>query len=407
MSYFSTVNINSDTSSYDSFGRQRVSNATAEFDFQQTYDLSPLLFQQITAESGATIAHDTTNRCATMTFSSTPTGGKSFMQSYQHFRYQSGRSQMIFSSFCFIEAKANCLKFVGYSDGSNGCELQLNGSTLQVTLYSDSSLGDETVSQSNWNLDKMDGTGRSGITIDISKAQIFIVDFQSLYSGRVRCGFDINGLIYYFHEFDHANYTQYPFFQTSNLPVRCGMTCTGTVSTTMRFICCAVSSEGGIIDPFGYQFSAEGTGTAGNGTRAHLLSIRPKTTFNSIVNRSLIEVFHVDFLVTGNNPILYEIVLGQAISGTTAFNDVNTNYSAVEYNTLGTISGSPAIVIMSGYVSATSQNKGDLIAEIGARYPLTLDVDGAVRSMGTISVIVTGLGAASACRCIMEWKEIR
>jgi hypothetical protein len=46
----------------------------------------------------------------------------------------------------------------------------------------------------------MDGTGRSGITLDVTKTQIFIVDLEWLGVGRVRLGFVIDGKIYYCHE---------------------------------------------------------------------------------------------------------------------------------------------------------------------------------------------------------------
>ncbi len=54
----------SDGPNLDSFGRLRVSSPTSVFDSQLTYDLQPLLFEQVKAETGAAIAHDATNRCA-------------------------------------------------------------------------------------------------------------------------------------------------------------------------------------------------------------------------------------------------------------------------------------------------------------------------------------------------------
>lgn len=79
-----------DGANLDSFSRLRASNPTGIFDCQFTYDLQPLVFEQITNGSGATIAHDATNREAVMTFASTPTGGKSYVQSYEYHRYQPG-----------------------------------------------------------------------------------------------------------------------------------------------------------------------------------------------------------------------------------------------------------------------------------------------------------------------------
>lgn len=405
MTYWNTIKFPG--AALDSFSRQRVSSPTYVFDAQLTHDLQPLLYEAVTSGTGATVTHDSTDRCATMTFSATGAGGQAFMQSYEWFRYQAGRSQLIFQTFNFIETNANTLKFVGYSDGANGIELQQDGTTVQLKLWSNSTVGDQTVAKASWNIDIMDGTGPSGKTLDLTKTNIFVIDLQALYVGRVRCGFDIDGEVYYVHEFLHANIQADPYIQNANLPLRAGMTCSGSATTTMQYICASVISEGGQSLVGGFSFSQEGTVTASSGARTHILSVRPKTTFNSIANRTKFVLESVEFLVTGNNPVLWELCIGQAISGTTTFNDVNATYSGFEYNTAGTISGSPTIVIQSGYVGATATNKGTASSVIGDRYPITLDQAGAVRALGTISLIVTGIGSTSATRAIMNWREIR
>ena len=414
MSYFNQVSINfADSASTDAFTRLRVSEPTGLFDNQFTYNLSPLVYETITTGSGASIAFDSTNRTALMTFASTPSGGRAFMQSYEYIPYQPGRSQAAFLTFNMNGGVANTVKFVGLSDGTNGVEFQMNGTTPQFEIYSGTNNGNEIVTQSNWNLDKLNGTGSSGITLDASKTQILVIDLQALYVGRVRVGFDINGLVYYAHQFTHANGVTTPYVQSANLPIRCGMTASGTVSTTMNFICSAVMSEGGSADVRGRGFTTEGTVSAASGTRTHILSVRPKTLFNSLVNRGKYELDNVNVVVTGTSAVLWELCLGQAISGTTTFNDVNTTYSAFEFNTAGTISGSPTIVIASGYCGGTGAANGAQsisvkdIRYISSKYPITLDASGAVRSIGTLSVIVTGIGGNSACRCSLNWREIR
>lgn len=390
----------------DAFGRQRISSPTPLFESQFTYDLQPLIFEQVVAESDAAIAHDATNRNALLTFASTPTGGIALMQSYEYIRYQPSRSQIIFVSFNFIEAATNCRKFAGLCDGNNGFQFVLDNSTAKIEILSDSTNGDQAISQNSWNLDKLDGTGSSGLTLDITKANILVIDFQALYTGRVRFGFDMNGHTIYVHEFKHANNIIHPYVQDANLPIRVGMTCTGTVSTTMKFTCAAVSSESGTADLVGYNFTAEsGSITAASGARTHLLSVRPKTTFNSKVNRIGFQIEHVNMLVTGSNPVFWELVLGQAITGA-SYSDTNTTYSAFEQSN-GTISGSPAIVIDSGYVAATNQSKSTESTRQKLRYPIALNRAGAVTANGTLSLLVTGLGGTSACRGSIHWRELR
>jgi hypothetical protein len=398
-----------DSANLDAFSRLRVSNPLILFNSQFTYDLSPIIVEQITNGTGATITHDTTNRQALMTFSSTPTGGKSYMQSYEYLPYQPGRSQLIFVTFNMIAAVANTLKFAGYSDGVNGVEFQNNGTVNQFVVYSASSAGNETVTQSNWNIDKLDGTGPSGITLDISKTQILVIDIQALYVGRVRIGFDTGGEIIYAHEFMHANLFSSPYIQTVNLPVRCGMTCSNTVSTTMNFICAAVISEGGSedINVYGYTFQQD-TGAVSVGTGGtHMLSLRPRTTFNSITNRTRVAYIDVEIYNAGNQAVHWQLCIGQAITGTTTFNDVNTTYSSSEYNVLGTLSGSPTIIIDGGYVASSGSAKGVTNTAIISRYPITLDAAGLHRSLGTLTLKCTSLSGTQTVYAAIKFREIR
>ena len=398
-----------DSANLDAFSRLRVSNPLILHNSQLTYDLAPIIYEQITNGSGATITYDSTNRYGLMTFSSTPTGGKALMQSYEYLPYQPGRSQLAFITFNMVAAVANTLKFAGYSDGVNGIEFQLDGTTKQFVLYSATSTGNLTIAQSSWNLDKLDGTGASGITLDITKVQILVIDIQALYAGRVRIGFDIGGQIIYAHQFLHANNIAPPYIQSANLPVRCGMTCTGTVSTTMYFLCSAVISEGGSedINVYGYTFQQD-SGAISVGTGGtHMLSLRPRTTFNSITNRTRVAYIDVEIYNGGNQPIQWQLCVGQALSGTTTYNNVNTSYSSSEYNIVGTLSGSPTIVIDGGYVASSGGAKGVTNTAIVSRYPITLDAAGLHRMMGTLTLKATSLSGTQTVYASIKFREIR
>ena len=408
-----------DSANLDAFSRLRVSNPLILHNSQFTYDLAPIIMEQITSATSGTaaVSHDATNRCALMTFTSAATGAKAYMQSYEYLPYQPGRSQLIFVTFNMLSAVANVLKFAGYSDGVNGIEFQLDGTTKQFTVYSGSSAGNETVVQSNWNLDKLDGTGASGITLDITKTQILIIDIQALYVGRVRVGFDMGGQIVYAHEFKHANQVAYPYIQSANLPVRCGMTCTGTVSTTMNFICSAVISEGGTedINVYGYTFSTSASRViASAGNSIQLLTLRPKTTFNSITNRSRVAYIDVEIYLDGNGAIKWELLVGQTITGGT-WADVNSSYSSSEVNptnngtATATLSGSPLAVIDAGWVSSSAQTQSVTNTAVISRYPITLDAAGLQRTAGSLTLKITTINITSSpvVYGAVKFREIR
>jgi hypothetical protein len=399
----------SDSPNFDAFSRLRISNPLTLFNAQLTYDLAPLLFEQIINGTGAAITHDVTNRYANMAFSSTPTGGKAYMQTYEYLPYQPGKSQLIFVTFNFVEGVPNVLKFAGYSDGINGVEYQLNGTQKQFVLYSSTSNGNITKLQSEWNLDKLDGTGPSGITLATDKVQILVIDLQALYAGRVRIGFDIDGVILYAHEFLHANIVAPPYLAYASLPVRCGMTSTATVTTSMYFLCSVVISEGGgdDVSQFGFTFQQMSGSTNVLTSLTHVLTLRPKLTFNGLTNRSRVSFIDVEVYNGGNQPVEWHLVVGQALTGTTTFNDVSANYSSTEYNTAGTLSGAYAVKIDGGWVPASGSVKSVTNTAINSRYPITLNAAGAHRTLGTISLLMTSLSGTQVCRGAIKFREIR
>jgi hypothetical protein len=399
----------SDTPNFDAFSRLRISNPLTLFNAQLTYDLVPLLYEQITNGSGASISHDVTNRHADITFLSTPTGGKAYMQSFEYLPYQPGKSQLIFITFNFVEGVSNVLKFAGYSDGINGIEYQLDGSQKQFTLYSSTSQGNITKLQSEWNLDKLDGTGPSGVTLATDKVQILVIDLQALYAGRVRIGFDIDGVIVYAHEFVHSNLILHPYLAYASLPVRCGMTCTATATTSMYFLCSAVISEGGTddVNQFGYTFQQMSNSVNVLTSNTHILTLRPKLLFNGLTNRSRVSFIDVEVYNGGNQPVEWHLVIGQDLTGTTTFNDVSASYSSTEYNTAGTLSGAYAVKIDGGWVPASGSVKSVTNTAINSRYPITLNQAGAHRTLGTITLIMKSLSGTQACRGAVKFREIR
>lgn len=102
---------------------------------------------------------------------------------------------------------------------------------------------------------------------------------------------------------------------------------------------------------------------------------------------------------------VWELVVGQAVTGA-SYAAVNSTYSAMEASA-GTISGNPAIVLASGYVAATNQTKGAQSRSLSSRYPITLNQAGAIRALGTLSLLATGFGGTSTVQASLSWREIR
>ena len=77
------------------------------------------------------------------------------------------------------------------------------------------------VPQSEWNLDKCDGTGASGYNIDMSKMQMVYIDYTWYGAGYIRWGFrGLKGDIFYCHRMANNNINTAAYQRSGNLPAR-------------------------------------------------------------------------------------------------------------------------------------------------------------------------------------------
>ena len=77
------------------------------------------------------------------------------------------------------------------------------------------------IPQSAWNIDKMDGTGPSGITVDLSKMQMFYIDYTWYGAGFIRWGLrGAKGNVTYVHKMPNNNVNNEAYMRSGNLPAR-------------------------------------------------------------------------------------------------------------------------------------------------------------------------------------------
>ena len=396
----------------DAFGKLRISEGVSEFQAQCQYDAEPLQYEIGNTGSGVLPVHNSNTRMVALSCGAG--SGVSFIQSYLFIPYQAGKSQRIAVTGVLGAGVANQIVEIGYFDwiGGNGIFYRqdgTNGVGFGILSKTNGTVVEDFVTQSEWNADKLDGTGASGVTLAEALCFILVIDLQFLSMGRVRIGFDIGGRVIYAHEFNHANILAVPYMQTATLPICMQVRAVGSAaSKTAYFKCANVDSEGGVAQENGYSFSTPNLSvTAGSNTRTHLATIRPKLTFNGITNRTRIAVIELSFLVTGTNNVFWELIVGAEFSVQPTFSDMNTTYSTAEYGTGGTYTGGTGIVLESDYVLASNQVKGVSNMQITAKLPISLNRDGAHRALGSISVFVTGLGGTSATNCSIKILEVR
>lgn len=355
MATTSTLPITFPATSLDAFGRLQVAEPYTIFDSQNRY-ASDNQFDTSTA-SGGTATYNA--NLASVEMAVTTTNGSSVVrQSYRCMPYQPGKGLEAMMTFTMAGGKAGLRQRVGYFNTSNGVFLQYDGTTLSFVLRSNSiptpgtPSDARTVNQADWNGDKLDGTGASGITLDVTKTQILYFDFEWLGVGQVRCGFFQDGEFIICHTFDNENTQTAVYMTTAILPIRYEITNTSSTasSSTMQQICSTVISNGGYQQASALHLARRTTAFANIDTTANfypIVSIRlASTALNAVVLPA-----QVQFQPTTLQNYEVALIKNPTLTGaswTAVSGDAN-----VEYDVTATAISSAGTIVQQAYIANT------------------------------------------------------
>lgn len=384
---------------FDAFSRLRVSEPLTLFEVQHQYNTQPLFWNDTTANGGS-IAH-LPNESSVLLTVTTTSGSKVVRQTKEHFRYQPGKSQYVAMTGVLGLPKAGVVRRIGLFNDNDGMFFEQDENDLKVVIRSSTtgSPVDTSIPQSSWNLDRLDGAGHSKITLNTALAQIFVIDFQWLGVGRIRYGLNITGKLVYVHEIMNSNVASTVYCTTANLPLRYEIANNATTAndTNMRQICSTVVSEGG-YNRHGFPFTANNgiTGVSVT-TRRPILSIQPRSTFNSITNTSTVLPLEAGIFAQTNSAF-FELVYGGTLTNS-SWQNVNTNNSVIQYDVSATaISG--GLVLSSGYAFATSAGNVKTASSTLKGLLSRLSLNDA------FTIVCTSLSGTATCMGTIDWHEL-
>lgn len=394
------------STSTDAFGRLRVSEPFTMFDSSFRYGDNQL-WSTATA-TGGTATYNAAQ--GLMDLNVTTTSGSSVQrQTTKVFSYQPGKSLLVMTTFVCAAPKANLDQKVGYYSSDNGYFLEQDGLTTYFVERSavSGAVTNTRVAQADWNVDPMDGTGPSGITLDISKAQILWMDLEWLGVGTVKMGFVINGTFYICHEWDHANLITSTYITTASLPLSCEITNNGTTGespSTFKQICATVISEGGyaltgLQQSVGTPVTTPKT-LAVAGTFYPIVSIRLKTTRLDAI--AILTALAIQG--TGNNNVFrWEVrAAGTTTGGSWVSGGAN---SSVEYNLTGTAYTNGRI-LAAGFTSSSNQGTPSINILKEALFANQLERDAFTGTPYELTIVVAGGSDGTSCYASMDWEEV-
>lgn len=336
----------SDTFATDPFGRKRTTGTPfTVFYSKQVFDDDtksasdehfPLFFDNVQTTGAGTSSIFSIERASTTLLVAASTAGTRVRQSKQCINYQSGKGQM--AVFTGITASGSTSDGVtkrwGLFNDNNGVFFQAAGSIISVVQRSNVSgcVSSSVIAQTDWNIDKFDGKGKSGFTLTASFAQIFFVDFEWLGVGRIRYGLFINGLPFFVHEQHNANSMTSAWSSDPNAPVRFEIANDGNGDADgLEMMCVAISSEGGIQpqgsvrnpDPKDAIVNTINANTAGSTYVVAGMKLK-----DGHINHQ-VDIINVNLLSISQGDVAWSIYLNPTMTASLTYADIND--SPIQY----------------------------------------------------------------------------
>lgn len=337
------------------YKEHRISQPFAYLDFVNTYEINDIdLETSITGSQTSVFHQPQVSGIRLATSGTAPTAA--LMKTITSFPYQAGKS-MVHRNVVYVSGDSeNQIKRWGVFDQENGLFFEQIGT--QVSLVRRTSTSgtpvDIKTNQASWNIDPMDGTGPSEQVLNLNYSNMYEIHWQWYGTGTVR--WFINAT--HIHTDSLFNVESAPYMGTSTLPINWEVRNTsGSPAGTLTVIGSSLFAENGNKPPeLNFSIVNSAFRSVASGETA-ILAIRPKNTFGSRENKSIILPKRAAIATDGRG-IRYRLYTRPtSLTGGTAWESVNER-STVEWSEGFTsfITGSQTQLVFAGVLAASQES---------------------------------------------------
>jgi len=395
--------------SLDMFARDRVGQPFQIGAGFFTYDLMPQ-DMGISVSGSGLVTHNSVEGLAIV--SSGAGVGTAKFRTHQYHLYQPDKAQEIDISIAPMSSNTGTIKKWGYFDDNDGLYYKLEDDNILQACVLTSTSGSPVESCTNmYNFNSLDVNGvdfiRNRWTPD--GGTIYRIQFQWLGTGVAKfCMVNDEGDTIILHTLKNPlKYTK-AYMKRGALPVSFEIETDGTNTEGcyMKPICYSVVSNGG-EQPTVQTFAAflPTVGETTNTDETHIMSFRLKDQFKGQVNTTTVFPQSLDLVADGGT-VRFRVYQNCTVSGA-SWTDVNTELSAAEYSTAGTLSNCDKVVEARTLFGSTKA--GTTIGSQGSvGFRAFKVVKEAFNGGGVFSVTVQRVGSNDAEYDIsLRWGESR
>jgi hypothetical protein len=362
------------------FSDLRTAELTPQAHITFEYNINPKIVNTSTANGGTVTQAD----AMAVVKTSTNAAGEASFDSIRLLKYRSGLGALARFTGLFTTGVANSSQGVGVGNSENGFFFGYDGAAFGILHRIDSV--DTWIPQTTWNLDVLDGTGRSGMTIDPTNINVFEITYQYLGAGMISFYVedDSTGDFTPVHRIQYANSNTTPSLYNPALPLGAFAVNTGNTSDlTVKSASMSAFVEGKDIVTGPSQTFGSSVTTA---SELAVFTIGNKTTFASKTNLVNGIMKGLSCANDSNGIATFTIYEDTGLGGVPVYADIDTNGSVMESDVAGTtVTG--GTVIASFSVGKDSGTKFDLaslgiIMKPGSIYTVSAQTAGASAAMG-------------------------
>ena len=373
------------------FGQLSVAQETCVASINFVYGLINTDVCTTAVANSATATVSNTNHATLST--GTNAAGSATLKSNRGARYTPGQGMVARFTALFTAGASGSRQLIGVGDASNGLFFGYSGSSFGIVRRF---AGVDTfVSASNFNVDKLDGTGPSGMTIATATGNVFEIKFQWLGYGAVFFSVENanTGRMQVVHVLTHANANTNTTIATPHVSLYAEAINAGnTTSMVLKTPSMGLFLEGTNSTP-GLRRCSIAT-KSGVTTEVPVLTLRNNSTFNSVANNTRLRFDYLTLSSTAGNADLvvraYVNVASLTGASYTNFN-ASTSIAAVDTSATAFTGGTSIHALNVGTGGQTSQ--------------ILRDLDIMLNPGNTLTFTAQTTGSAATARLGVSWNE--
>lgn len=315
------------------FGELITAELTPVVQADFVYGINANLFSSTLTGSGTATS---TNQMGVASTTAAATSS-SLIQSLRRAKYRAGEGLLSRFTAQFTTGAANSTQLAGMRNADiDGWFIGYNGTQFGI-MYRRNGV-DTWIAQSSFNLDKLDGTGVSGVNLDPTKINIFQLSIG--YLGVRGCVFSvlspITGHWVNFHDYSLHNVLSSQT-QSINPTMTFGIQAINTTNNTNIAVRCGsvgvfiVGKRERIGSTYGVNnFKSVAT------TDTNIVTIRNNTTINGVTNQSQIRIRSLSVSTVAGVPVVFKLIKNTTLGGVPAYTNIDATNSCAAFDVAGT-----------------------------------------------------------------------